>query len=360
VVTLSSDSRPILGRGPSLGIRFTFFVGLSLMLMYLDRRTPYLESARDWLSTGLNPFYSVVQAPLDWWSWMSGSVADRADLREENARLEREVRNLRVRLLQYESLSEENRRLRAIRAAAQGTPGRTLIAEIMQVSLEPFRHRVRINQGSESGVFKGQPVLDAFGIVGQVARVDRYGAEVILISDPEHATPVQVNRNGVRSIAEGTGDYRKLSLASLTVEADIKVDDLLVSSGLDDIFPRGYPVARVTKVERDPAAAFAIVEAKPLAQLDRAREVMLLWFERPGMEPQTGPTPGRSASEHVTPEQSRPGTASGKPQSTAPAAPAAVIPPRAQPSPTPPAAVQPPAPQTAAPQTSQNQTPQTP
>jgi rod shape-determining protein MreC len=328
VVTLSSDNRPILGRGPSLGVRFSFFFLLSVSLIAFDRRTDYLETARDWLSTGLNPFYSVVQAPIDWWSWASGSVADRSNLREENERLQRDLRNLRVRLLQYEALSEENRRLRAIRSAAQGIAGRTLIAEIMQVSLDPFRHRVRINQGSDNGVFKGQPVLDAFGIVGQVARVDRYGAEVILISDPEHATPVQVNRNGVRSIAEGTGDMRKLSLASLTVEADIKVDDLLVSSGLDEIFPRGYPVARVTKVERNPAAAFAIIEAKPLAQLDRAREVMLLWFERPGTEAASEPA-GQAGTREVVGGKS-PGSET-PPRAATPAAPRPPAAPQAQP-----------------------------
>lgn len=334
MVTLSSDNRPILGRGPSLGVRFSFFFLLSVALMAFDRRTDYLETARDWLSTALNPFYSVVQAPIDWWNWASGSVANRAALQDENERLKRDVRNLRVRLLQYDALSEENRRLRAIRSAAQGITGRTLIAEIMQVSLDPFRHRVRINQGSQNGVFKGQPVLDAFGIVGQVARVDRYGAEVILISDPEHATPVQINRNGVRSIAEGTGDMRKLSVSSLTVEADIKVDDLLVSSGLDEIFPRGYPVARVTKVERNPAAAFAIVEAKPLAQLDRAREVMLLWFERPGAEagaaqpvqaggkPSNNPAAGTRATAgegRVPPTAPAPAAAPNRPAPTPPA-----------------------------------------
>lgn len=312
MVTLSSDNRKILGRGPSLGVRFFFFTVLSLAVMAADRRTTYLETARDWLSTGLNPLYSVVQAPLDWWSSLTGNVTDRQSLRDENEQLRRELRDARVRLLQYEALSEENRRLRAIRSASQGIAGRTLIAEIMQVSLDPFRDRVRINQGSEAGVFKGQPVLDAFGIVGQVARVDRYGAEVILISDPEHATPVQVNRNGVRSIAEGTGDMRKLSLSSLTVEADIKVDDLLVSSGLDDIFPQGYPVARVTKVERNPAQAFATVEAKPLAQLDRAREVMLLWFERPGAQGKSEPAGSESAAPPLP--------AAAKPAAPAPAA----------------------------------------
>ena len=333
MVTLSSDNRKILGRGPSLGIRCIFFAILSVTLMGLDRRTDYVETGREWLSTGLNPFYSVVQAPLDWWSWMSGSVTDRAALRDENERLRRDLRGLRVRLLQYDALSEENRRLRAIRSASQGIAGRTLIAEIMQVSLDPFRHRVRINQGSESGVFKGQPVLDAFGILGQVARVDRYGAEVILISDPEHATPVQVNRNGVRSIAEGTGDMRKLSLASLTVEADVKVDDLLVSSGLDEIFPQGYPVARVTKVERDPAKAFAVVEAKPLAQLDRAREVMLL-FERPGPQrANQGAATGGTAESSAASPQPNPAA----PAAAVPAPKPATPPPSAAPAPPPPA-----------------------
>jgi rod shape-determining protein MreC len=324
VVTLSSDNRKILGRGPSLGIRCIFFAMLSVTLMGLDRRTDYVETAREWLSTGLNPFYSVVQAPLDWWGWVSGSVTDRVALREENEHLRSDLRGLRVRLLQYDALSEENRRLRAIRSASQGIAGRTLIAEIMQVSLDPFRHRVRINQGSESGVFKGQPVLDAFGILGQVARVDRYGAEVILISDPEHATPVQVNRNGVRSIAEGTGDMRKLSLASLTVEADVKVDDLLVSSGLDDIFPQGYPVARVTKVERDSSKAFAVVEAKPLAQLDRAREVMLLWFERPGPQ---GPSQGAATGVKAEATAAAPAPKPAPPPTAAAPVPAPVTPP---------------------------------
>jgi rod shape-determining protein MreC len=161
-----------------------------------------------------------------------------------------------------------------------------LIAEIIRVDIDPFRHRVRINKGANHGVFKGQPVLDAFGIVGQVTEVDRYTAELILISDSAHATPVQVNRNGIRSIAVGTGDMGKLSLPFLTIEADVKVDDLLVSSGLDGVFPAGYPVARITKVERDPSQTFAVVEARPMAQLDRVREVLLLWFDANAQEPE--------------------------------------------------------------------------
>ena len=324
MVTLSSDSRPIIGRGPPLGLRFTFFAAVSVVLMGMDHRSNYLQTARLWMGTALNPFYSVVQAPLDWWSSLTQNVTDRETLQRDNERLSQELRVARVRLLQFDALSEENRRLRAIRAASQGIAGQTLIAEIMQVSLDPFRHRVRINQGSDTGVFKGQPVLDAFGIVGQVTRVDRYGAEVILISDPEHATPVQVNRNGIRSIAVGTGDMRKLSLPFLTVEDDIKVDDLLVSSGLDEIFPQGYPVARVTKVERDPASTFAIVEAKPLAQLDRAREVVLLGSPKPALEGNAPMTEGGTPNPAGT--TAAPSAAQPAPERTTPPKPPAGTP----------------------------------
>jgi rod shape-determining protein MreC len=140
---------------------------------------------------------------------------------------------------------------------------------------------VVINKGADNGVFRGQPVLDAFGVVGQVMQVGKSTATLILITDAEHAVPVQVNRNGIRSIAMGTGEPAKLSLPYMTVESDVRKGDLLVSSGLDAIFPAGYPVATVTKVERNAADTFATVEAKPLAQLDRDREVLLLWADTP-------------------------------------------------------------------------------
>lgn len=277
MVTLSSDSRPIIGRGPPLGARFFFLAIVSVVVMVLDHRGGYLDTASGWLRTAVNPLYTVVQTPLDLWNWLTGSFSDRSRLRAENAQLSEELRLARVKLLRFDSLNEENRRLRAIREASQGVGERTLIAEIVNVDVDPFRHRVRINKGSEDGVFKGQPVLDAFGIVGQVTRVDRAGSEIILISDSEHAVPVQVNRNGIRSIAVGTGDLHRLSLPYLTVESDVKMDDLLVSSGLDGVFPAGYPVARVSRVERNSSDTFALVEARPLAQLDRSREVLLLW-----------------------------------------------------------------------------------
>lgn len=281
MVTLSADTRPIIGRGPPLGARFFFLAVISIAIMVVDHRSGYLDTARMWMGAALHPLNLLVDAPHSLWNWLTGSFADRARLREENAALTEELRVARIKLLQYESLVEENRRLRELREASQGIGERTLIAEIMNVSVEAFRHRVRINKGASEGMFQGQPVIDAFGVVGQVARLDRYSAQVILITDAEHAIPVQVNRNGIRSIAMGTGKLGSLSLPFMTVESDIKEGDLLVSSGLDGVFPAGYPVATVTKVERNPAETFATVEAKPLALLDRDREVLLLWPDRP-------------------------------------------------------------------------------
>jgi len=308
MVSLSSDSRPIIGRGPPLGARFFFLAVFSIVIMVLDQRGGYLETTRYWLGIAANPLYSVVEAPFAFWDWMTSSFTDRGRLRAENDKLTKQLRVARVQLLRFDSLNEENRRLRAIRTASQGIAERTLIAEIINVDVDPFRHRVRINKGTQDGVFKGQSVLDAFGIVGQVTRVDRSTSEIILISDNEHAIPVQVNRNGIRSIAVGVGDIHRLSLPFLTIESDVKVDDLLVSSGLDGIFPAGYPVAKISRVERNPAETFAVVEARPLAQLDRAREVLLLWFDQSAPSTQPLAASSAAAASVKPPAQKKPAT----------------------------------------------------
>lgn len=286
MTSLSSDSRPIIGRDPPLGAGLFALAVLSITLMVLDHRSNYLDTARLWLGAAVTPIYAVVQAPHQAWQWLTGSFSDRSQLREENAQLNEELRRARIQLLQFDSLREENQRLRAVRAASAGLGERMLIAEIMQVDIDPFRHRVRINKGSADGVYRGQPVLDAFGIFGQVVAVEQFTATLILVSDTEHAIPVLVNRNGVRSIAVGSGDMSRLILPYLTSESDVSPDDLLVSSGLDGIFPAGYPVATITRVERNPNDTFALVEARPLAQLDRDREVLLLWPDEPATQPE--------------------------------------------------------------------------
>lgn len=331
MVTLSSDSRNIIGRGPPLGAGLFFLGVVSVGIMMLDQRGKYLDTVHLWMGAAANPIYAIVQTPGQVWNWLTGSFADRDRLRTENAELSEQLRLARVKLLRFDSLREENVRLRAVREASAGVGGRTMIAEIMRVDVDPFRHRVRINKGAGDGVFLSQPVLDAFGIVGQVVQVDKYTATLILISDAEHAIPIQVNRNGIRSIAVGAGDLRKLSLPYMTVESDVKAGDLLVSSGLDGIFPAGYPVATVTKVERNTADTFATVEARPLAQLDRDREVLLLWADPPATsappavetkpKPKPKPKPPAAAPAAPTPAAPTPTTANPTTATPQPAAP---------------------------------------
>jgi rod shape-determining protein MreC len=203
-----------------------------------------------------------------------------------------------------------------------------LVASILRVDLDPFRHRVLLDMGSRDGVFKGQAVLDGEGIFGQVTKVNASTAEVILITDAEHAIPVQSNRSGVRTIAVGTGDENKLSLPFVTVEADLQEGDLLFSTGLGGVFPPGYPVARVTAVKRA-GSTFASVEARPTAKLNQAREVLLIWFKAPAFEAETSanPAPAAAASPasgttpaNVAAPAPAPAVAKPKPVTTAPAA----------------------------------------
>jgi rod shape-determining protein MreC len=285
VASFGSDSRPIIGRGPSLVARFLLLSSLSIGLMVADHRNHYLTSFRSLLSTSVYPIYRLVDAPFSFTHWLTYALTDRAELRRENIRLITQVRDLQVSVQTLAAVTAENQRLRELGNATAEISKKRLIATIMNVDLDPLRHRVLLNKGQVDGVFKGQSILDAYGVFGQITQVGRYTSEAILISDPEHGIPVRVNRSGLRTIASGTGNLNKLNLPFLTGAADIKVGDLLISSGLGGIFPAGYPVGIVTKMERNPAETFATVEAKPLAKLDSEYEVVLIWYQPPAVEP---------------------------------------------------------------------------
>jgi rod shape-determining protein MreC len=281
VVELSHDSRPIIGRGPPLGATFLMLAVASIALMVADKRYDQLAQVRELLSSAVYPVQVAVDLPFRAWDWVTGSFADRSRLRQENLELTARVRLANLQLQRFAALEDENLRLRDMRANSAGVAERVLVAAILNVDLDPFRHRVLLDKGAADGVFKGQAVLDAEGIFGQVAQVHARTAEVILISDAEHAIPVQSNRSGLRTIAVGTGDSGQMSLPFVTVESDLKVGDLLMSTGIGGVFPRGYPVAEVIRVERSPAATFAVVDARPTARLERNREVLLVWFDPP-------------------------------------------------------------------------------
>ena len=273
------ESRPLLLEGPSLGLRLAILAAAAIALMVADQRQQYLPVVRGWLSAAVYPVHWVVDAPFSAWRAVRDSLATRGGLQAENTRLASQNLLLDLKLQRFEALARENERLREARAGSSRVVQRSLVAEILKVDLDPYRQRVLVDKGTSDGVFRGQAVLDAYGVFGQVTRTGPLSAEVIMISDPEHAIPVQLNRTGVRTIAVGTGRPDLLSLPYLPRSADVETGDLVVSSGLGGVFPPGYPVAMVGEIVRDTAQPLLTVQALPLARLDRDPEVLLVWFD---------------------------------------------------------------------------------
>jgi len=253
------------------------FALLSIVLMTADHRQHHLDQVRSALSVVVYPLQYLVNLPVSAGQWFKESLSTRRQLEEENASLRTKQLLLKAQLQKLSSLEAENLRLRELLQSSFKVGQRVLIAELLSVDLDPYRHEILLNRGTTDHVYRGQPLLDADGVMGQVVQVGPFTSTAMLITDPSDAIPVQVNRNGLRSIAIGTGSIDRLDLPHLPNNADVRKGDLLVTSGLGGRFPPGYPVAVVTSVKQDPGQAFARVSATPLAHLNRSREVLLVW-----------------------------------------------------------------------------------
>jgi rod shape-determining protein MreC len=260
-----------------MGARFLLLAIVCVALMILDARDQHVERIRQALSVVVYPVRVLVDLPFRSWRSVSDSFAYRETLIAENETLRRERLETEFRLQRLAAIEAENVRLRELLDSTARLGSRALIAEILSVDLDPYRQRFDLNRGLVDGVYVGQALIDAQGVVGQVVRVGPLTAEAVLITDADHAVPVSVNRNGVRTIAVGTGDSGRLRLPYLTNNADVAVGDLLVSSGLGGVFPAGYPVGKIIEVRLRPDQAFAEIIAEPSSALDRDREVLLVW-----------------------------------------------------------------------------------
>jgi rod shape-determining protein MreC len=249
---------------------------LAVVLMAMDQRGHYVPRIRSAAEYLIEPVYHVVEWPVRAMRNLYTQFQSRRSLRHENEQLKELLRGQNGALLRLDTLTEENRRLRSLFEGAQGKEFEYLFAELIQVDLDPFSHKVLIDRGSEEGVTRGQAVIDGAGVMGQIEDVHLHYSIVRLISDPNHALPVQINRTGLRTVAFGSGETGNLSLPSVPREADVREGDLIVTSGLGDRFPGGYPVARVTSIDREEGLTFAQLVAEPLAALDRGREVLLI------------------------------------------------------------------------------------
>ncbi|MEJ2345209.1 MAG: rod shape-determining protein MreC [Gammaproteobacteria bacterium] len=264
-------------RGPSITVRLVLLVLASILLMTLDHKQQHLQTVRAGLQVVVYPIRYLVNLPVDVAQWASENFSSRQNLIEENASLRYQNLLLQAQMQKFDALQAENRRLQELLGSSFKVADRVLIAELYRVDLDPYRQLIVINKGSTDHAYVDQPVLDAHGVMGQVIQVGPLTATVRLVTDPSHIIPIQDNRNGLRTLAVGTGAINRLELPYLPNNAEIRKGDLLVTSGLGGVFPPGYPVARVTKVVRDPGSAFAKVTATPTAHLDRSREVLLVW-----------------------------------------------------------------------------------
>ena len=271
----------IFTRGPSLNNRLALAIALSVLLIFVDHKLDGFKSTRVYLNSFMSPLQYLANLPSLMLSESAERLTSQQQLLEENRRLTNRVVQMSERLQRFEILQSENAQLRKLLDGPVKTGMRKMVAELMAVDNNPFRHQVLVNKGAIDGVFEGQSVLDDRGIVGQVMEVGSTNSRVLLISDLTHAIPVRSLRNNIRFIASGSGSLEELYLEHVPHSVDVKVGDLLVSSGLGDVFPEGYPVARVKTVVRDESRPFARVTAQPLARHDRLRYMLLLWPELP-------------------------------------------------------------------------------
>jgi rod shape-determining protein MreC len=291
--TLSDSARKTLfPRGPSLGLKFLLFAALSIAMMIRDHHgDTRLQPVRAWTARALQPLLWAAALPrgvLD----LGDHFRGREDLLADNQALRQKQLELEARMLRMEALEAENARIRELLSSAASLQTRVLIAEILRVNTDAYR-QVVLNKGERDGVYQGQAVVDANGIMGQVTEVDPGSSVALLITGLDGSVPVEINRTGLQTIARGRGDGQTLTLPFLPGNADIKVGDLLVSSGLGGVFPPGYPVGKISELRHPAGENFMEGIAYPSARLNQGHQVLLVWAERP---PQ--PAAPQAAAEH--------------------------------------------------------------
>lgn len=263
-------------RGPSPAVRLVFFALLSLLLLFVDVRYRYLESIRSGLSVLVYPLQRLVTAPSKLWHEVDAFFVSHNSLIRDNAELRHQHTLDVAQLLQLEVLKAENQHLRNLLMVQQRADYPMQLAEIMYVERDIFNRKILLDKGTQANVLAGQIVMDDSGIVGQVTRVYPWMSEVTLITDKDHAVPVQVLRNGLRAVVFGSGDTGELALRYMPISSDIQNGDVLVTSGIDGTYPPGLPVAKVIRVERDPAYPFARILCAPIAGVDKRRQLLIL------------------------------------------------------------------------------------
>ncbi len=269
-------SFPFFNRGPSAVVRLVFFSLLSLFLMIVDARYQHLELARTTLSVPIHALQRLATLPVNLWQQAGAYLVIQGSLVRDHAQLLQQHTIDAAQLQQLQVLQVENEHLRSLLNVQQKAAYPMQLAEIVYVERDISQRKLLLDKGAQAGVLTGQVVMDDIGIVGQVTRVYPWLSEVTLITDKDHAVPIQVLRNGLRAVVFGSGDTGELALRYMPISSDIQEGDVLVTSGIDGTYPPGLPVARVIRIGRDPAYPFARVQCVPIAGVDRQRQLLIL------------------------------------------------------------------------------------
>lgn len=267
----------VFARGPSLLVRLAFVLVLSLGAMIIDTKVENFATARTYLNSMVSPLQYIANLPGAMLSWSADRFTSRQKLLEDNEELTNQVTLMSEQLQRFRILEQENKNLRKLLDAPVRDSMHKMITELMAVDTNPYSHQIVINKGAIDGVFVSQSVLDDSGIVGQISEVGTTNSRVLLISDVTHAIPIRIERNNVRFIAVGDGSLDSMQLQHVPHSADIEIGDVIVSSGLGEVFPEGYPVGTISNIVRNESRPFAEVTATPLAKLDRIKYLLLLW-----------------------------------------------------------------------------------
>lgn len=308
------------------------YLALAIGLIAADHRGGYGQIVRQKLSWVTGPAWWVASAPTRLFDASKDGLALRSQLQQDNEAMRRDLEVASARLNRLSAVAEENQRLRDLLGGTRGFRLSVQLAGILDIDLDPYRQRVVLDTGSESGVHVGQALIDSGGVLGQVVEVSRRRSTALLLTDPDHAVPVQVARTGLRAIAFGTGSTESLVLPNIPQSAEVRVGDVLVTSGIGGRFPAGFPVGVVSALHPDATGLFVVADAKPAAHFDRGLEVLLVSNLPPDIDigppapaglrrPVTPPASTTPPATHATPATSQPaasGSRTAKPAARAP------------------------------------------
>lgn len=269
--------KPIFSRGPSLQLRLFLAVFTAMAIIIADSRLGTFLKIRTYMDTAVSPFYFLANGPREVLDNVSESLATKNQLALENRALRQELQLRNSDLLLLGQLKQENARLRELLGSPLRQDEQKMVTQVISAGTDPYSDQVVIDKGAAHGVYEGQPVISDKGVVGQVVAVGQLTSRVLLICDVSHALPIQVLRNDIRVIAAGNGCTDDLQLEHLPNNTDIRVGDVLVTSGLGGRFPEGYPVGVVSEVKVDTQRAYTVIKAHPTAGLQRLRYLLLLW-----------------------------------------------------------------------------------